>query len=130
MHQHYRCQVAPQTCALITTLSGELSMVVEHRALNKVTVEKCCALLRLNDLSDRLLGAKSVSCLDAASGFNQILLRNEDKPKTGLRTPVGSVPLQDFPLGLTDAPGTFQSVINNLFSPLMFCAEPEAAVPW
>ena len=27
------------------------------------------------------------------------------------------------PIGLTNAPGTFQSVMNNLFSPPKFCAD-------
>ena len=64
-----------------------------------------------------LFGAEYFSCLDAASGFHQVLLRDEDKTTTAFRTPFGHYQFRVLPFGLTDAPATFQAVMNNLFNP-------------
>ena len=69
--------------------TGDLRMGVDYRALNTVTVKNRYPLPRIDDLFDKLFGAKYFSCLDAASGFHQILLKDEDKPKTAFRTPFG-----------------------------------------
>ena len=103
--------------------TGELRMVVDYRALNKVTVKNRYPLPRIDDLFDKLFGAKYFSCLDAASGFHQILLKDEDKPKTAFRTPFGHYQFKVLPFGLTNAPATFQAVMNNLFNPPKFRAD-------
>ena len=100
--------------------TGELRMVVDYRALNKVTVKNRYPLPRIDD---KLFGAKYFSCLDAASGFHQILLKEADKPKTAFRTPFGHYQFKVLPFGLTNAPATFQTVMNNLFNPPKFCAD-------
>ena len=64
-------------------------MVIDCRALNKLTVKNRYPLPNIDDLFDKLHGAKCFSSLDAASGFHQILLKNEDRPKTAFRTPFG-----------------------------------------
>ena len=79
--------------------TGELRMVVDYRALNKITVKNRYPLPRIDDLFDKLFGAKYCSCLDAASGFHQILLRDEDKPKTAFRTPFGHYQFRVLPFG-------------------------------
>ena len=91
--------------------TGELRMVVDYRALNKVTVKNRYPLPRIDDLFDKLFGAKYFSCLDAASGFHQILLKEADKPKTAFRTPFGHYHFKVLPFGLTNAPATFQTVM-------------------
>ena len=98
-------------------------MVVDCRALNKVTVKNRYPLPRIDDLFDKLFGAQYFSCLDAASGFHQILLKDEDKPKTAFRTPFGHYQFRVHPFGLTNAPATFQAVMNNLFNPPKFNAD-------
>ena len=55
-----------------------LRMVVSHRALHKLTVKNCYSLPRIDALFDNLHGAKYFSSLDAASGFHQIQLKEED----------------------------------------------------
>lgn len=59
---------------------GSLRMVVDCRALNKLTIKNRYPLPRIDDLLDKLHGAKYFSSLDAASGFHQILLKEEDRP--------------------------------------------------
>ena len=100
--------------------TGELRMVVDYRALNKITIKNRYPLPRIDDLFDKLFGAQYFSCLDA---FHQILLRDEDKPKTAFRTPFGHYQFGVLPFGLTNAPATFQAVMNNLFNPPKFNAD-------
>ena len=66
-----------------------LRMVIDYRALNKLTVKNRYPLPRIDDLFDQLHGAKYFTSLDAASRFHQIRLREEDRPKTAFRTPFG-----------------------------------------
>ena len=80
--------------------TGELWTVVDYRALNKITVKNRYPLPGISDLFDKLFGAKYFSCLDAASGFHQILLRHEDKPKTAFKDPFWSLPVQGFTVWL------------------------------
>ncbi|KAL0040176.1 hypothetical protein WJX79_009953 [Trebouxia sp. C0005] len=103
--------------------TGDLRMVVDYRALNKVIVKNRYPLPRIDDLFDKVFGAQYFSCLDAASGFHQILLKDEDKPKTAFRTPFGHYQFRVLPFGLTNAPATFQAVMNHLFSPPKFNAD-------
>ena len=103
--------------------TGDLRMVVGYRALNKITVKNRYPLPCIDDLFDKLFGAQYFSCLDAASGFHQVLLKDEDKPKTAFRTPFGHYQFRVLPFGLTNAPATFQGVMNNLFNPPKFNAD-------
>ena len=93
--------------------SGELSIVVDYCALNKVTIKNRYPLPRIDDLFDKLFGAKHFSCRDATSGFHQILLKNADKPKPSFRTPFGHYQFRVLPFGLTNAPGTFQQLVQS-----------------
>ena len=97
--------------------TGDLRMVVDYRALNKITVKNRYPLPRIDDLFDELFGAQYFSCLDAASWLYQILLRDKEKPKTAFRTPFGHYQFRVLPFGLTNAPATFQAVMNNPVQP-------------
>ena len=103
--------------------TGELRMVVDYRSLNKITVKNRYPLPRIDDLFDKLFSAQYFSCLSAASGFHQILLKDEAEPKTAFRTPFGHYQFRVLPFGLTNAPATFQAVMNNLFNLPKFNAD-------
>ena len=103
-------------------------MVVDYRALNKLTFKNRYPLPRIDDLFDKLHGAQYFTSLDAASGFHQILLKPEDRPKTAFRTPFGHYQFKVLPFGLTNAPATFQTVMNRLFEQAHFDAN-GAAIP-
>jgi hypothetical protein len=51
---------------------GTLRMCVDYRGFNKVTVENQYPLLRIDDLFDRLSGAKVFNKIDPHSGYYQI----------------------------------------------------------
>ena len=94
-----------------------LRLCVDYRALNSITVKNRCTLPRIDDLLDAVSGSQYFTSLDLTSGYHQILISEEDRPKTAFRTPFGHFQFKVLIEGLTNAPATFQTVMNSIFSP-------------
>ena len=94
---------------------GSLRMVIDYRQLNSKTVKQRLHMPLISQLLDQLHGAKWFSGLDLLSGYNQIPLRAEDIPKTQFVTPFGTYSYKVMSLGLSNAPSTFQNLMNQLF---------------
>ncbi len=94
---------------------GSLRMVVDYRALNKITIKNKYPLPRIEDLFDSLLGAKYFSSLDLQSGYHQIRIAPEDVPKTAFRTPIGSYQFKVLCFGLTNSPAVFSKAMYDIF---------------
>ena len=98
---------------------GSMRLCVDYRALNKITVKNRYPLLRIDELLDRVQGSSVFSKIDLRSGYHQIRVKEEDIPKTALRTRYGLFEFTVMPFGLTNAPATFMTVMNRVFSPLL-----------
>ena len=72
-------------------------------------------LPRIDDLFDRLAGAKYFRRIDLRSRYHQIRIAQGDEEKTACRTCYGSFEFLVMPLGLSNAPATFTTLINNIF---------------
>ena len=96
---------------------GGMRMCVDYRAVNKMTVRNSYPLPRIDDLLDKMTGASIFSCLDLQQAYHQIRLNQDDIPKTAFTTPQGLYEYMVLPFGLSNAPSTFQAVINSILGP-------------
>ena len=94
--------------------TGELRMTVDYRALNHQTKKDVYPLPRIDDLLDKLAKAKYLSAIDLASGYHQIAMAPEDIEKTAFVTRYGLYEYTVLPLGLCNAPSTFQCLMNEV----------------
>jgi hypothetical protein len=94
---------------------GTLRMCVDYRTLNKSTEKNWYPLLRIDDLFDRLSEAKVFRRIDLCSRYYQIRIAKGDEAKTACRTRYGSYEFLVMHFGLTNAPGTFCTLMNDIF---------------
>jgi hypothetical protein len=82
--------------------------------LNSITVKNRCTIPRIDDL---LAESAYFTSLDLTSGYHQILISEEDRPKTAFRTPFGHFQFKVLIEALTKVPATFQTVMNSILHP-------------
>ena len=101
---------------------GSLRLVLDYRLLNAKTVRNRFPLPRIDMLLDRLTHSRWFSKIDLRTGFYQLGMSEECIHKTAFSTPYGHFEFLVMPMGLTNAPATFQSLVTSIFGPLSeFC---------
>lgn len=94
---------------------GEVRVVVDTRAVNNKTVPDPYPLPRLDQVLDTVANSKYISTLDLNSGYYQIPVRAEDRPKTAIITHQGKYQFTRMPFGFKGAPACFQRLMDKLF---------------
>jgi hypothetical protein len=94
-----------------------LRLCVGYRALNSTTVKNRCTIPCIDDWLDAVAGSAYFTSLNLTPGYHQILISEEDRPKTAFKTPFGHFQFKLLIEGLTNAPATFQSVMNSILHP-------------
>ena len=89
-----------------------------YQALNEITKKDRYPLPRVDDCLDELAGSYYYTCLDMATGFWQIKVRERDREKTAFISPSGLFEFQVMPFGLCNAPSTFQRAMDHVLAGL------------
>ena len=103
---------------LVKKKSGDYRFCIDYRRLNAVTKRDVYPLPRMDDVFDRLAGAKFFSSLDLMSGYWQVPVAEADRSKTAFITPDGLYEFMRLPFGLNNAPSTFQRLMDRVLARL------------
>jgi hypothetical protein len=98
---------------------GKKRMVCDWRLMNAETVKDATPLPNIEEILARLRSAKILSKLDLNGGFHQVRVREEDIPLTAMKTHIGTFEWMVMPMGLSNAPATFQKMMNRILRPYL-----------
>lgn len=98
---------------LVRKKDGTLRFCVDYRKLNGVTHKDAYPLPRIEESLASLKKSCVFSTLDLAHGYWQVGVHPADKEKTAFVTPMGLYEFNRMPMGLCNAPGTFQRLVES-----------------
>ena len=99
--------------------SGELRLCVDFRNLNRVSDKDNYPIPPMEQILQMVSSSELFSLLDRFSGYNQVLVAEEDKLKTIFRTKWGTFAYRRMPFGLINVGATFQRAMDIDFHGLI-----------
>jgi hypothetical protein len=99
---------------------GTIRLCVDYRELNEVTIKNKYPLPKIEDLYDKLNGAKVFSKIHLRTGYHQLKVRESDIPKTAFTTRYSLFEYTVMSFSLTNAPAYFVKSQDRLHHPLQF----------
>nr|GFA31873.1 putative reverse transcriptase domain-containing protein [Tanacetum cinerariifolium] len=98
---------------------GSFRICIDYRELNKLTIKNRYPLPRIDDLFDQLQGSRYFLKINLRSGYHQLIVHEEDIPKTAFRMRYGHFEFTVMPFFLTNALAVFMELMNRVFRPYL-----------
>jgi hypothetical protein len=98
-------------------MDGGLRLCVDYRALNLAMVKNRYPFPLILERIDGVREARIFTKWDLRGAYNLIRMKDDDEYKTAFRTRYGQFEYRVMTFGLTNAPATFQSDINDCLRP-------------
>ena len=95
-------------------------LVINYRALNKVTRKFTWPMPKVEDIFSKLNGAKYISALDLRAGYDHIPLDKSSIPRMAFNSPFGKYKNVKVPFRLAQAPAYFQELMNEILKDFDF----------
>ena len=92
-----------------------LRLRIDYRGINKITVPNRYPLPNMDELKERVRGAKWFNKIDLKNGYHLIRIKEGDEWKTAFRCRYGLFEYTVMPFSLVNTPATFHGMINNIF---------------
>ena len=99
---------------------GGKCLVIDYRALNKVTRKFTWPMPEVEDIFSKLNGATYFTTLDLCTGYHHIPLDKSSIPKTAFNYPFGKYEYIKVPFGLAQAPAYFQELMTGILKDFQF----------
>ena len=93
--------------------------VIDYRVLNGITIKNRYPIPWIADLIESLSYASIFTKIDLRWGYNNICIKKEDEWKTAFITKQGLFEAKVMYFGFSNAPTTFQSMMNNILKDLI-----------
>ncbi|MCO5555452.1 hypothetical protein L7F22_008997 [Adiantum nelumboides] len=108
---------------IVPKKNGKLRVCVDLKKVNATTRRDHYPLPYSEHVLERVAGKEAYSFLDGYSGYNQITIALEYRAKIAFITEFGVFAFRVMAFGLTNAPATFQRLINTAFKEYLrnFC---------
>ena len=99
---------------------GGKHLVIDYRALNKVTRKFTWPMPKVEDIFSKLNGATYFTTLDLRAGYHHIPLDKPSIPKTAFNSPFRKYKYVKVPFGLAQAPAYFQELMTGILKDFNF----------